>query len=440
MSQEKRPFFVLSLQLLLVILAPCEANLQSPESRLKKELVKDYDAEVRPVNNPGDRIQLFVTFYLDYVVNIDEKNEVFILKGSIKFQWLDIMVTWDPAKHQGIDRLVLKSSMLWTPSLTVSNAVDSNIMSSQLLHVGNNGFVTMKVTNVYTTHCRIKVSHFPFDTQECEIVFSTMSDVASGICIKEVPGNGYNMSHFSIHDGWSLLKVDHKLNQERGSSDNCSTKIHFFFTIRRNSLYYTLIVITPLIIMYFCTTLVFFIPVDTGEKISFSNVLILSFAVFMNSFSSILPHNAGQVSILAMFVILYLVQCILTFILSCLITRVRYCPKNPFTFPYGIGYFLYRVYLCCVETNQGTLASFVGTTRCLFLPLLKTIWIPDTPPFQPGTNDAFTRTRSNFVIGVEARRQLCDTLDFYLFYFSCLVVFLEILITFCFFTVMSETF
>ncbi|CAI9741029.1 neuronal acetylcholine receptor subunit alpha-6-like [Octopus vulgaris] len=418
----------------------CSGSKLSPEIRLKKELMKDYDSEIRPIYNSTDHIQLFVTFYLDYIVNIDEKNEIFSLKGSIFQQWTDEILTWDPSKHEGIKHLVLKSTSIWTPPLMVINAVNAFTMVSQLLRIDYTGNTYMKSTDVYTTHCRIKVSHFPFDTQVCEIVFSTLADIENRVCINVHPENAYNMSHFSIHDGWRLLKVEAKMN-EKVSSDVCASKIYFFFTIQRNYLYYMLVVISPLLLMYFCTTLVFLIPVDSGEKISFSNVLILSFAVFMNSFSSILPHSAGQVSILAVFVILYVIQCILTFMLSCFITRVRHCHRNPFTFPFGLGGFLQRIHSSNNEKNKrATLVSFVNMTRSLFLPLLKNTGKSDVPEIVAGVHESNINDKPRITDSLEIRRQLCDILDYYLFYVSCVIVFLEILITFCFFTVMSETF
>jgi hypothetical protein len=73
------------------------------------------------------------------------------------------------------------------------------------------------------------------------------------------------------------------------SAEICGANAVFAFTIKRKPTLYNLTVILPLVCQFIQNDMVFLLPVDSGEWVSFAVTILLAYSIFMASLSSTMP-------------------------------------------------------------------------------------------------------------------------------------------------------
>ena len=79
--------------------------------------------------------------------------------------------------------------------------------------------------------------------------------------------------------------------------------ITFNITMRRKTLFYTVNLIIPCMGISFLTVLVFYLPSDSGEKVSLAISILLSLTVFFLLLAEIIPPTSLVVPLLGKFVL-----------------------------------------------------------------------------------------------------------------------------------------
>merc|ERR1712241_837665 len=81
------------------------------------------------------------------------------------------------------------------------------------------------------------------------------------------------------------------------------TDITFFITMRRKTLFYTVNLIIPCVGISFLSVLVFYLPSDSGEKVSLSISILLSLTVFFLLLAEIIPPTSMSVPLLGKYLL-----------------------------------------------------------------------------------------------------------------------------------------
>ena len=84
--------------------------------------------------------------------------------------------------------------------------------------------------------------------------------------------------------------------------DEAYHDIKFYFHIRRRTLYYTYNVIIPCIMLSILTCLTFYLPTESGEKVSLGLTVLLSFSVFMLLIAESMPATSEFIPLIGLFV------------------------------------------------------------------------------------------------------------------------------------------
>lgn len=121
---------------------------------------------------------------------------------------------------------------------------------------------------IYKSSCTIDVQFFPFDQQICEMKFGswTFTD-------KQLNFTFYNnMDSLDFTDylksgAWDIIAGPGRITTEidPGSNQNKAMVI-FEFHLRRKTLFYTVNLIIPCILISFVSVCVFLLPADACEK------------------------------------------------------------------------------------------------------------------------------------------------------------------------------
>jgi len=103
---------------------------------------------------------------------------------------------------------------------------------------------------------------------------------------------------------WDILEVPAKRNVKFYTCcDEPYLDITFNITMRRKTLFYTVNLIIPCMGISFLTILVFYLPSDSGEKVSLSISILLSLTVFFLLLAEIIPPTSLVVPLLGKFVL-----------------------------------------------------------------------------------------------------------------------------------------
>jgi nicotinic acetylcholine receptor len=101
---------------------------------------------------------------------------------------------------------------------------------------------------------------------------------------------------------WDIIEVPAYLNVHNDSQP-IETDITFYITIRRKTLFYTVNLILPTVLISFLCVLVFYLPAEAGEKVTLGISILLSLVVFLLLVSKILPPTSLVLPLIAKYLL-----------------------------------------------------------------------------------------------------------------------------------------
>lgn len=101
---------------------------------------------------------------------------------------------------------------------------------------------------------------------------------------------------------WDIIEVPAYLNVHNESMPT-ETDITFYITIRRKTLFYTVNLILPTVLISFLCVLVFYLPAEAGEKVTLGISILLSLVVFLLLVSKILPPTSLVLPLIAKYLL-----------------------------------------------------------------------------------------------------------------------------------------
>jgi len=186
----------------------------------------------------------------------------------------------------------------------------------------NSGRVEWKPPAIYHSSCEMDVEYFPFDEQTCVMKFGSWTYDGYQVdlrhqeeectsykeheCTETNPifNIGVDLSEFYMSVEWDILAVPAIRNVKFYTCcDEPYLDITFNITMRRKTLFYTVNLIIPCMGISFLTVLVFYLPSDSGEKVSLSISILLSLTVFFLLLAEIIPPTSLVVPLLGKFVL-----------------------------------------------------------------------------------------------------------------------------------------
>jgi hypothetical protein len=217
---------------------------------------------VIPSLDQSKPLDISLRFYLVTISRFVEAEETIVVVGAIEMIWTDGGISWNPASYGNKQSIPLSNNNIWTPSLTLLNSVDTlapidgdtkfnvNIMSNGTISSIVGGVLSAKCTNVISDE---KIFHV----------------VKSNMHVWESNGN------FEI----SVVHLADKTPPT--IEDIVPLLIMFTLTIKREPLYYSMMIVCPTILFGLLNPLVFLLPVESGERIGLSMTILLSYAIFL---------------------------------------------------------------------------------------------------------------------------------------------------------------
>ncbi|XP_043224849.1 acetylcholine receptor subunit alpha-like [Amphibalanus amphitrite] len=309
-----RPFLLLLPILLSALLTSRPAGANSDASRLYDDLLSNYNKLVRPVVNNTDKLQVFIKLKLSQLIDVNLKSQIMTTNLWVKHAWYDYKLTWGPDMYGGVEMLHVPSDHIWRPDIVLYNNADGNfevtLATKATLHY--NGLVEWEPPAIYKSSCEIDVEYFPFDEQTCVMKFGSWTYDGFQVDLRhfdevedsDLVPQGVDLSEFYMSVEWDILDVPAVRHEKFYTCcDEPYLDITFNITIRRKTLFYTVNLIIPCMGISFLTVLTFYLPSDSGEKVTLSISILISLHVFFLLVVEIIPPTSLVVPLLGKYLI-----------------------------------------------------------------------------------------------------------------------------------------
>lgn len=300
------------LMFVLCLLEVTGIILISNEQRLHHFIMKEkrYNKLVRP---PGETDNNTLTVKLgvrlSQILEVSERNQIVTTNIWLIHEWKDGRIMWDPSDFGGLRFTHFPSDDLWRPDIILYNNADGdfNVTLFTKAKVFYTGQIFWDPPAIYKSYCPINVEFFPFDQQECFMKFGSWTYDGISVDLRHVSeesgiheGNitiypkGIDLCDYNQNVEWDVINVTARRKEKFYPC--CPgypyPDITFNITMRRKTLFYTINLIMPIIAISTLTVLVFYLPSDSGEKITLSISILLALTVFFLLLSDINPPTS----------------------------------------------------------------------------------------------------------------------------------------------------
>ncbi|XP_064632598.1 neuronal acetylcholine receptor subunit alpha-6-like [Lineus longissimus] len=236
----------------------------SNEERLINDLMAGYNKNVRPVVKPFEPVQLSLSFSVQQILEMDSRDQTITLTGT----------------------------------LTIVTNYKATIVS-----VGAHHSVWWNLQQVFKATCEMDMTRFPFDKQKCKLCFTGTNTFAELTKFSAVPYP--NGPFYYPNTEWQLMDYNGYVEEVPFDYSVSLTYTAYYYemTLKRRNLYYWIHLIAPCMIFSFLVTLVFVMPADAGEKISFSVTVLLAFTVYQLMIADDLPKGSTGISLMSRYLL-----------------------------------------------------------------------------------------------------------------------------------------
>ncbi|XP_054851117.1 acetylcholine receptor subunit epsilon isoform X3 [Eublepharis macularius] len=294
-----------------------EAN---EDTRLYNRLFADYDKKTRPVRNVEDVVEVSVKLTLTNLISLNEKEETLTTNVWITQTWTDYRLEYNSSDFGGILALQVPADKVWLPDVVLENNIDGQFdvayFSNVLIYPG--GSMYWLPPAIFRSTCSIEVTFFPFDWQNCSLVFRSQTYNArevqltysldeSGNPIQEVD---IDPEAFTENGEWAIKHRPARsvLAPVSGIEAPGYSEMHFFLIIQRKPLFYIINIITPCVLISSLVVLVYFLPAQAGgQKCTVSISVLLAQTVFLFLIAQKVPETSLSVPLIGKYLIFVMV-------------------------------------------------------------------------------------------------------------------------------------
>ncbi|KAG9341907.1 hypothetical protein JZ751_018224 [Albula glossodonta] len=291
-----------------------------------------YNKLIRPAINRTERVTIRLGVSLAQLISLNEREQIMTTNAWLTQHWVDYRLSWDPSKHEGINKLRIPSRKIWLPDIVLYNNADGTYEVTVFTNaiVLFNGSISWLPPAIYKSACKIEVKHFPFDQQNCTLKFRswTYDYTEIDLVLKDKMAS---MDDFTPSGEWDILalpgrRVTHPL-------DPTYVDVTYDFIIKRKPLFYTINLIIPCILITSLAILVFYLPSDCGEKMTLCISVLLALTVFLLLISKIVPPTSLDVPLIGKYLMFTMVLVTFSIITSVCVLNVHHRSPSTHTMP-----------------------------------------------------------------------------------------------------------
>ncbi|XP_004712871.1 5-hydroxytryptamine receptor 3A [Echinops telfairi] len=294
--------------------------------RLSSCLLANYNKGVRPVQDWRKPTTVFIDVMVYSIINVDEKNQVLTTYIWYRQCWKDELLQWDPEDFDNVTKLSIPTDSIWVPDILINEFVDvGKSPYIPYVYVQQDGDIHNYKPLQVVTACSLDIYNFPFDVQNCSLTFTSWLHTIQDINIslwRNPEKVKYDKSVFMNQGEWELLGVLPQFQQFSIEGSEYYAEMKFHVVIRRRPLFYAVSLLLPSIFLMVMDIVGFYLPPESGERVSFKITLLLGYSVFLIIVSDTLPATAIGTPLIGVYFVVCMALLVISLAETILIVRL----------------------------------------------------------------------------------------------------------------------
>ncbi|XP_055493305.1 neuronal acetylcholine receptor subunit alpha-9 [Leucoraja erinacea] len=260
---------------------------------LFKNLFEDYTDALRPVEDTDLALNVTLIITLSQIKDMDERNQILTAYLWIRQIWFDAFLKWDRDKYDGLDAIRIPSSSVWRPDIVLYNKADDESSDSMETNVvlRYDGQIMWDSPAITKSSCVVDVAYFPFDDQRCNLTFGSWTYNGNQVDITNGLDSG-DLSDFVENVEWEVHGMPATKNViTYGCCSDPYPDVTYTLILKRRSSFYIFNLLIPCVMISFLAPLGFYLPADSGEKVSLGVTVLLALTVFQLMVAESMPPS-----------------------------------------------------------------------------------------------------------------------------------------------------
>ncbi|HMQ69211.1 MAG TPA: hypothetical protein PKA90_09360 [Ignavibacteria bacterium] len=236
--------------------------------------------------NPGGVTKVYVSMIINNIFKVDAARQIITADVVITARWNDPRL-----KHDASSNIIVTEDKIWDPFLTFSNRLNTSKSFPENFTILNDGTV-LYLQRIYGDFTqKFLLEDFPFDEQSFQIriidITLNPEDVLlePDTIIQSGISNNLELSDWTIKN-WSFEEAPFVIMN--GQSERSS--LRFLINAKRESGYYLLIFMIPLILIILMSLMAFWLPANlSASQITVGTTSMLTLIAYRFIVTSELP-------------------------------------------------------------------------------------------------------------------------------------------------------
>ncbi|XP_064619930.1 neuronal acetylcholine receptor subunit alpha-10-like isoform X2 [Lineus longissimus] len=315
------------------------------EQRLMEVMFRNYEPASRPVYNASAVVLVKFGITLTQISDMDEVNQVLTTNVWLEQEWVDERLKWDPQDYNGLRVLRVPCNKIWLPDIVLYNSADdftNGYMQSKAM-VDNNGTVFWPPPAKFRSSCKIDITYFPFDDQLCKMKFGSWTYDGFQVDVTNRSAK-VDLSNYVYSGEWELLEISVVRNEVKyACCDEPYPDVTFTIIIRRRTLYYLFNIIFPCLWLTVLSLLGFWLPPDSGEKITLGITVLLAFSVFMLLIAESMPATSEFVPLIGIYLTTTMAMTSLSIVLTVFVLQLHHVGPHERPVPEWVKFIMFKI-------------------------------------------------------------------------------------------------
>uniref|UniRef100_A0A3Q2NQZ7 Cholinergic receptor, nicotinic, alpha 10a n=1 Tax=Fundulus heteroclitus TaxID=8078 RepID=A0A3Q2NQZ7_FUNHE len=271
----------------------CEGAFAKYAQKLLTDLMANYTSALRPVEDTDTVLNVTLQVTLSQIIDMDERNQILTAYLWIRQVWFDAHLRWDKDEYDGLDTIRIPGSYVWRPDIVLYNNADNHFTGPMDTNVviRHDGQMMWDSPAITKSSCKVDVSFFPFDGQQCRFTYGSWTYNGNQLDILNAMESA-DLADLVDNVEWEVLGMPAEKNiVQYGCCADPYPDVTYTLKLQRRASFYVFNLLIPCVMISFLAPLGFYLPADSGEKVSLGVTVMLALTVFQLLVAEIMPPS-----------------------------------------------------------------------------------------------------------------------------------------------------